>query len=164
MTNMYTNIYNSQPSFEPKTQNRFIVSILNNKSNTEIIPSYTIKSSSRPSFSINIFNKPKFNNLILSCYDPIQPNLSQLILQSLHILKNCKINIKLLSPTATVIEKWSILYAKLLSVSYKQLDWSNSGDPLTFLLTFNIKNVSLIHPIPPSEPSSILPILQTFNK
>ena len=131
----------TSPSFEPQTVNRFIAHVYD-QNNNEILPSCVIKSTSRPSFTILPDRKTKvYNNLMLVCYEPIKPNISEVIYNHTDLLLNCIITIETLDPVGNIIETYKITSARLLSVIPDCLDWSNTGDCCITSLSFEVNSV-----------------------
>ena len=127
--------------FEPQTVNRFIVHV-HDQNNNEILPSYVIKSTSRPSFTILPDRKTKvYNNLVLVCYEPTNPNISEVLYNHTESLLNCIITIQTLDPVGNIIETYKITSARLLSVIPDCLDWSNNGDCCITSLSFEVNSV-----------------------
>ena len=128
------------PSFEPQTQNKFIVYVTD-KNNNELLPPYVVKSTSRPSFSIIQSTKQKvYNDLILVCYEPITPNISETLYNNTDSLLDCIITINTIDPVGNIIETYKINSACLINVVPDCLDWSSSDVAITSL-TFAVNSV-----------------------
>lgn len=122
-----------QVQFEPKISNRFIVYI-------DTFPSYVIKGFSLPRFTSVGWE----GEVELECYNPLDTKLEQL---AMALVKNpcVKIKIKLLTPTADVDTEWDIT-GKNGSVSFGNLNWSNSGDANLIYIRFEVDSAEVSYP------------------
>lgn len=149
--------------WEPKTLNRFIVKMLERGTKDKcIVPSFVIKSISRPSYErkINIKsgkllsspsfyvnekkpeeNKTKWTPLKMVLYDPIVPSTSQMLIEFLNKHLLFDLNIKFLGPVADAVEEWNIYDADIISADFGVFDWSAESDPAVITLIIDYKKV-----------------------
>lgn len=138
--------------FEPKMQNRFIMSI-------DGIPSYMIRASGRPQLQqdakplphINleryVKGKTRWQPINLTLYDPIVPSGAQAIMEWVRLghesvtgrngymdfyKKDIVINV--LGPVGDKVEEWIAKGAFLTAVNFGEMDWGND-DPLLIQCT-----------------------------
>jgi hypothetical protein len=139
-------------NFEPKMGNRWIMEI-------DGIPSYMIKTSSRPSISfetvvmdhINIKRKlqgkGEWQDITISLHDPIVPSGAQAVMEWVRLSHESitgrrgyadfykkDIDIYMLGPVLDKVEHWKIKGAFIVSANFSDLDWS-SNDPANIELT-----------------------------
>ena len=113
-------------TFEPKSNKRFIVNIKLSNNNESLVPSYIIKSISRPACT-------KENDswvwlpLYLTLYDPIELNISKELLTNKS--EPLTITITMLGPVADVIETWKISNAFISHIDLDYLRLSNENEP-----------------------------------
>ena len=140
--------------FEPKLQNRFIMTV-------DGIESYIIKTASRPTFTsevveldhINVKRKIKgkstWDDITISLYDPIVPSGAQQVMEwvrSSHesltgrdgyaAFYKKDITFFLLGPVGDKVEQWTLKGAFITSANFGELDWA-SNDPLSIELTLS---------------------------
>jgi hypothetical protein len=143
-------------SFEPKTQNRFIMYI-------DGIPAFTIKKTDRPKVSsekkaldhINLQRyykgKSTWQDMTIELYDPIVPSAAQAVMEWFRLChesvtgrdgymdfykKDLIINV--LGPVGDKVEEWKLVGAFPINNDFGALDWSNSGDPLGITVVLSI--------------------------
>ena len=139
-------------NFEPKMGNRWIMEI-------DGIPSYMIKTSSRPSISfetvvmdhINIKRKlqgkGEWQDITISLHDPIVPSGAQAVMEWVRLSHESitgrrgyadfykkDIDIYMLGPVLDKVEHWKIKGAFIVSANCSDLDWA-SNDPANIELT-----------------------------
>jgi hypothetical protein len=139
-------------NFEPKMGNRWIMEI-------DGIPSYMIKTASRPSISfetvvmdhINIKRKlqgkGEWQDITISLHDPIVPSGAQAVMEWVRLSHESitgrrgyadfykkDIDIYMLGPVLDKVEHWKIKGAFIVSANFSDLDWS-SNDPANIELT-----------------------------
>ena len=138
--------------FEPKLQNRFIMTV-------DGIESYIIKTASRPTFTsevveldhINVKRKIKgkstWDDINITLYDPIVPSGAQQVMdwirQSHESLTGRdgyaafykkQLTFQLLGPVGDIVEEWSLVGAFITQANFGDLDWSNTTDPVSIEL------------------------------
>ena len=142
-------------AFEPKLQNRFLMSI-------DGIPSYLIKKISRPSITfgevvldhINVKRKIKgkanWDNITCDLYDPVTPSGAQAVMEWVRLSHESvtgrdgysdfykkDIHIHTLGPVGDVVEEWIMKGAFCSSAGFGDMDWS-TADPVNISLTINM--------------------------
>ena len=139
-------------AFEPKLQNRFLMSI-------DGIPSYLIKKVSRPSVTfgevvldhINVKRKLKgkanWDNITIDLYDPVTPSGAQAVMEWVRLSHESvtgrdgysdfykkEIRIKTLGPVGDVVEEWILKGAFVSNANFGDMDWT-SESPVNISLT-----------------------------
>ena len=139
-------------AFEPKLQNRFLMSIAG-------IPAYLIKKISRPSVSfgevvldhINVKRKLKgkanWDNITCDLYDPVTPSGAQAVMEWVRLSHESvtgrdgysdfykkEIRIKTLGPVGDVVEEWIFKGAYVQNANFGDMDWT-SDNPANISLT-----------------------------
>ena len=149
-------------SFEPKTKNRFIMYI-------DGIPSYTVKTSKRPSFSseanvidhLNINFKVKggknnWEDIDVTLYDPIVPSSAQAVMEWIRLSAEEQsgrngyadfykkdITIAVLGPVGDIVEQWILKGAFITKADFGDLDQSEGGvQMITFTLAMDYATLS----------------------
>jgi hypothetical protein len=142
----YSDIFDS--GWEPKLQQRFIMSIQNEQLD---IPSFIVKAANRPTANqepveidhINMKRKFKgkttWEDISVTMYDPIVPSGAQAIMDWLRLCHEpltgrdgyslfYKMNIqfKMLGPVGDVIELWTLHGAFPSQVNFGEMDWSST--------------------------------------
>ena len=137
--------YDSAFTWEPKYENRFIMSISD-------VPAFLIKSSAKPSATngkitldhINVQRyvkgKTVWNTIDIQLYDAIVPSAAQKMMEWFRLhhesatgrdgyssMYKKDITLESLSPLGEVIEDWTLKGAFLESVNFGALDWSNEN-------------------------------------
>jgi hypothetical protein len=137
--------YNSAFTWEPKYQNRFIMSISD-------VPAFLIKTSAKPSAAngtitldhINVQRYVKgktiWNTIAIEIYDAIVPSAAQKMMEWFRLhhesatgrdgyssMYKKDITLESLSPLGEVIEDWTLKGAYLQDVNFGSLDWSQEG-------------------------------------
>jgi hypothetical protein len=139
-------------AFEPKVQNRFLMSIAG-------IPSYLIKKIARPSITfgeivldhINVKRKIKgkanWDNISCELYDPVTPSGAQAVMEWIRLSHESvtgrdgysdfykkQITIMTLGPVGDVVEEWILKGAYCQAANFGDMDWSSEA-PATISLT-----------------------------
>ena len=139
-------------AFEPKLQNRFLMSI-------DGIPSYLIKKISRPSVTfgevvldhINVKRKIKgkanWDNITIDLYDPVTPSGAQAVMEWGRLSHESvtgrdgysdfykkEIRIKTLGPVGDVVEEWILKGAYCQNANFGDMDLT-SDTPATISMT-----------------------------
>jgi hypothetical protein len=142
-------------NFEPKMKNRWILEV-------DGIPSYLIKTASRPSITfetvvmdhINIKRKlqgkGEWQDITISLYDPIVPSGAQAVMEWIRLghesitgrrgyadFYKKDIDIYSLGPVGDKVEQWKIKGAFIQSANFGDLDWA-SNDPFSIELTISM--------------------------
>jgi hypothetical protein len=129
-------------AFEPKTQNRYIMLI-------DGIPSYLIKSTSRPELKqeaktldhINlqryIKGKSMWQEMTLTLYDPIVPSGAQAVMEWVRLHHESvtgrdgyaefykkDIIINVLGPVGDKVEEWILKGSQITNVKFGEMDWT----------------------------------------
>ena len=148
-------------AFEPKVQNRFLMSIAG-------IPSYLIKKISRPSITfgeivldhINVKRKIKgkanWDNISCELYDPVTPSGAQAVMEWIRLSHESvtgrdgysdfykkQITISTLGPVGDVVEEWILKGAYCQSANFGDMDWSSEAPAnisLTIVMDYAILN------------------------
>lgn len=121
-----------QTTFEPKVNNRFIVTLGN-------IPSYVIKSVSLPAYRST--GKRWHDSLKLKLYNPIGLKLEESLIELVNQEK-VKVKIRLLTPTGEVDTTWDVEVSKGM-LQFNDMDWANEGEPNIIDLVFSVENVTI---------------------
>ena len=139
-------------AFEPKTANRYIMSIGG-------IPSYLIKKADRPKITqekkridhINlqryIKGKTVWDEMVLELYDPIVPSGAQSVMEWVRLHHESvtgrdgyaefykkDIIINVLGPVRDKVEEWILKGAQITGVKFGDMDWTKD-DPVEIELT-----------------------------
>ena len=148
-------------AFEPKVQNRFLMSIAG-------IPSYLIKKISRPSITfgeivldhINVKRKIKgkanWDNISCELYDPVTPSGAQAVMEWIRLSHESvtgrdgysdfykkQITIMTLGPVGDVVEEWILKGAYCQAANFGDMDWSSEAPAnisLTIVMDYVILN------------------------
>jgi hypothetical protein len=143
-------------SWEPKTQNRFIMYV-------DGIPSFTISKCDRPKITtekktldhINLQRyykgKTTWGDITMELYDPIVPSAAQAVMEWFRLShesvtgrdgymdfykKDVVINI--LGPVGDKVEEWKLVGAFPISGDFQSVDWTNGGDVIKITVTLSI--------------------------
>ena len=148
-------------AFEPKVQNRFLMSIAG-------IPSYLIKKIARPSITfgeivldhINVKRKIKgkanWDNISCELYDPVTPSGAQAVMEWIRLSHESvtgrdgysdfykkQITIMTLGPVGDVVEEWILKGAYCQAANFGDMDWSSEAPAnisLTIVMDYVILN------------------------
>ena len=148
-------------AFEPKLQNRFLMSI-------DGIPSYLIKKVSRPSVTfgevvldhINVKRKIKgkanWDNITCDLYDPVTPSGAQAVMEWIRLSHEAvtgrdgysdfykkEIRIKTLGPVGDVVEEWILKGAYCQNANFGDMDWTSDTPEnisMTIVMDYAILN------------------------
>ena len=133
--------------FEPKRKNQFVFYV-------EGIPTYLIRSGSRPEVSFNTLSLPHINvnrrlkgkvedyaDVTLTLYDPIAPSGSQIVMEWLRLhheavtgrdgyadLYKKDVTYHTLDPSNAFIEKWTLKGAFISGVSFGDVAWDDDAE------------------------------------
>ena len=140
-------------SFEPKTKNRFILTM-------DGVPSYLVKKINRPKLTqeaqkidhINlqryVKGKSIWGTMSMTLYDPIVPSGAQAVMEWVRLhhesvtgrdgyaafyKKDLVLN--MLGPVGDKVEEWIIKGAQITEVDFAELDWGDNGAPMEFTVT-----------------------------
>ena len=138
--------------FEPKTKSRYILYV-------EGIPSYLIKTATRPSITfeeveLNHINMKRFvkgkgawEPIEITLYDPVVPSGAHAVMEWVRLHKESvtgrdgysdfykkDITINMLGPVGDKVEEWTLKGAFIVSAAFNDLDWSVS-DPAEITLS-----------------------------
>jgi hypothetical protein len=143
--------------WEPKTKNRFIMTI-------DGIPSFLIRKTDRPKWTqerktidyINLqwFYKGKtiWDTITLELYDPITPSATQTLFEWFRLSHESvtgrdgyqdfykkEVTIDILGPVGDKIEEWLLKGAFLTSYDGGELNWTDTGEPViaTVVLSYD---------------------------
>ena len=143
-------------AFEPKTQNRFIMSI-------EGIPAFLIKAAGRPSVKfgdvvldhINVKRKLKgkadWDPITIKMYDPVVPSAAQAVMEWVRLSHESvtgrdgysdfykkDITFNALGPVGDRVEEWTLKGAYIQSAQFGDMDWSQEGPvEITVVLAYD---------------------------
>jgi hypothetical protein len=148
-------------AFEPKVQNRFLMSIAG-------IPSYLIKKIARPSITfgeivldhINVKRKIKgkanWDNISCELYDPVTPSGAQAVMEWIRLSHESvtgrdgysdfykkQITISTLGPVGDVVEEWILKGAYCQAANFGDMDWSSEAPAnisITIVMDYAILN------------------------
>ena len=148
-------------AFEPKLQNRFLMSI-------EGIPSYLIKKISRPSITFGevvldhintkrkIKGKANWDNITIDLYDPVTPSGAQAVMEWVRLghesvtgrdgysdFYKKRISIKTLGPVGDVVEEWILMGAYCQNANFGDMDWTSdtpANISMTIVMDYAILN------------------------
>jgi hypothetical protein len=148
-------------AFEPKVQNRFLMSIAG-------IPSYLIKKIARPSITfgeivldhINVKRKIKgkanWDNISCELYDPVTPSGAQAVMEWIRLSHESvtgrdgysdfykkEIRISTLGPVGDVVEEWILKGAYCQAANFGDMDWSSEAPAnisITIVMDYAILN------------------------
>ena len=138
--------------FEPKLQNRFILTI-------DGVPSYTIKASGRPQIQFEevelrhmnvsryVAGKGTWQPLDITLYDPIVPSAAQAVMEWVRLSHESvtgrdgysdfykkDITLNVLGPVGDIVEEWTMKGAWIQTATFNDLDWA-TNDPVEVTLT-----------------------------
>ena len=139
--------------FEPKTKNRYILYV-------EGIPSYLIKTATRPSITfeeveLNHINVKRFvkgkgswEPIEITLYDPVVPSGAQAVMEWVRLHKESvtgrdgysdfykkDITINMLGPVGDKIEEWTLKGAWITNFNGNDLDWTSGADAMEISLS-----------------------------
>lgn len=138
---------NENDSINVKKANTFICEI--EDSTGIFIPKFVIFSVERPKFDLRIDEDGNritwWHPLYMTVYDPIIPSSAQAIWAHLERGDHFNIKIKLLGPVGDVIEQWLFIDARIVSVDFGKLDWTNSTNILTIQLKIKYESAELLY-------------------
>lgn len=147
--------------FEPKRQFRWVFAI-------EGIDSFLMKTAARPQMQfqelaipfINSYRylsgRMQFQTMSISLYDPIAPSGAQQVMEWIRThyesvsgragyadFYKRDIQIKLLDPIGTVVERWDMKGAMIQSVNFQTLTYDTDQTPVTIDITLRYDNCVL---------------------
>jgi hypothetical protein len=142
MANLIENDKIFYTPYEPKVQNRFILTV-------DGIPSFIMKKVSRPQLEcgevvldhINIIRKVKgkckWGDMTMTLYDPIVPSGAQAVMEWVRTAHESvtgrdgyadfykkNVTIDVLGPVGDKVEKWTVWGAYIKTAQFGDLDWS----------------------------------------
>ena len=145
-------------SFQPKQAHRFIMYM-------EGIPSFVIKSVSRPNLTINkvtldhmnlkrhVAGKAEWGDINMTLYEPITPSGAQSVMEWVRLHHESltgragysdfykkDITLAVFGPPGDVVEQWVLKGAFITSADFNEMDWSND-EPLMINLTLSVDYV-----------------------
>jgi hypothetical protein len=115
----------AQVLFEPKTANRFMVHMINEKKKHLVEP-HLIKYIDRPGFT-TVNGEKQWNPIKMRIYEPVVPQ---------HMLFRCigagvfDIQVNELGPVGDVVSTWYMPQCRFQEVKSGPLDWGSNGDIL----------------------------------
>ena len=112
--------------FEPRTPNRFIVHIKDEKGK-EIIPHFLIKYIDRPRYFLNSEKKRIWQHVRIRVYESIVPTNIYFRMLGSGVFN---VTVEELGPVGDVVGCWSLPLCRWASLTPKALDWSSTGEPL----------------------------------
>jgi hypothetical protein len=140
-------------SFEPKTKNRFILTM-------DGVPSYLVKKINRPKLTqeaqkidhINlqryVKGKSIWGTMSMTLYDPIVPSGAQAVIEWVRLHHESvtgrdgyaafykkDLVLHMLGPVGDKVEEWIIKGAQITEVDFQELDWGDNGAPMEFTVT-----------------------------
>ena len=137
------------PSYEPKLNNRFIVTFPSEFNIPEWsafsvdMPSFSIKE--KKIFGIKYFEEIVWDDVLVQLYDPIDPSNSKAIMKIIETNPNIKFDffINILDPAGITIETWCLTGCRFSSVYFGHYDYSDFNTT-KIDLTITPTNVKLI--------------------
>ena len=143
-------------AFEPKLQNRFLMSIDDGAGS---IPGYLIKKISRPSVTFNevildhinikrkLKGKANWDNITCDLYDPVTPSGAQAVMEWIRLSHESvtgrdgysdfykkDIIIKTLGPVGDIVEEWKLKGAFVSNANFGDMSW-DSDTPVNISIT-----------------------------
>lgn len=131
-------------TFEPKFSHLFTAKL----GEPFNLHNYTIHTANRPSFS-RVNGKTVWHEMILSCYDPIAPSTSQLIIKGNEILdiqenQTVPLTIDLLDQTGVGIEHWDII-GEITSIDMGTLSWFTPSMRQDIKIYYKVVHATLVY-------------------
>ena len=148
-------------AFEPKLQNRFLMTI-------DGIPSYLIKKVARPSVTFGDVNlehinvkrrlkgKADWGNVTADLYDPVTPSGAQAVMEWVRLSHESvtgrdgysdfykkDIRINTLGPVGDIVEEWILKGAYCQSANFGDMDWTSdtpANISMTIVMDYAILN------------------------
>jgi len=122
----------NQPVYEPKRQNRFLVSF---PKNFGIEPWY-VRSVTRPRYTFSIKGKGKWDVMEITFIDPIKPSTSESLFKLTTMVEELKksqkvglplftFDISTLDPTGVVVENWTIDVRSIVYIDFGMSNYEN---------------------------------------
>ena len=118
--------------FEPKTNNRFLVTFLNID-----IPPFVVFKVRRPRLC-----EGKWTPMSFEMWDPIEKSTTRALYDRPELID---LTLSLLTPVGEITEEWRIK-GKISEINWGVLDWSN-GDPVEIQVMMDIVECDLINDI-----------------
>jgi hypothetical protein len=145
-----------QTSFETKTKNRFIMYL-------DGIPAYTLLRCDRPKIqsekkAIDYINQQRYykgktiwQEMTMELYDPVVPSAAQAVMEWIRLghesvsgrdgyndmyAKDVVINV--LGPVGDKVEQWTLKGAFPISVDFGELNYQDTGDPVTITVVMSV--------------------------
>ena len=147
--------------FEPKRKYRWVFAI-------EGIDSFLMRTAKRPTYTIQekelkyinsiryLAGRQTFETLDVELYDPIAPSGAQQVMEWIRThyesvsgragyadFYKRDIQLKMLDPIGTVVERWDIKGAFLTKADFKDLDYNDDSEPMSIGLTIRFDNCVL---------------------
>jgi len=157
----YDDIFYKQ--WEPKLSNRFYMAF-----NPDLIPAYTVKTMTRPTFTseiveldhINVKRKIKgksnWEDITVTLYDPIVPSGAQAVMDWIRLSHESitgrdgyaafykkDVTFYLLGPVGDKVEQWTLQGCFISQANFGEMDWSNTTDPVSIELTLTFDQAIL---------------------
>ena len=142
-------------NFEPKMKNHFIMEV-------DGIPSYMIKTVSKPSISFDVVTldhinlkrkmkgKGEWQDVTITLYDPIAPSGAQTVMEWIRLshesltgrdgyagMYKKDIDFYQLGPVGDKVEQWKIKGAFINNATFGDMDWSDGATPVEISLTLS---------------------------
>lgn len=122
-----------QPSFEPKRENRYTVTLPPHFA----IPEYCVANTSRPTIKVvprywlgmRMGNETIWENITFDFYDPIQPSVSESLMKVADewMDEYFKYTLDILDPTGHSVETWEISECEIISIEFGELGYDKDG-------------------------------------
>lgn len=148
--------------YEPKRNHRWVLIFDENeedilgstthiKPSDNIIQSWFLKETCRPSyttkyisiFGFNIKLRSKWDNIKMVLLDPIGPSAAQAVWKLLKSKENFDYKLQMLDPTGVPVEEWDIKGCELISVDFGSLSYDND-EIANITLVVKPKDVKLL--------------------
>jgi len=115
------------PMFEPRTPNRFLVHIKDERTGKVIIPHFLIKYIDRPRYSVHADKKRIWHPLRMRVYESIVPTNIYFNMLRASVFT---VTVEELGPVADVVGCWVLPKCRFSSLCPRALDWASDCDPL----------------------------------
>jgi len=131
ISEIYNNKMLSPVSYQPKMKNQALL----NFPESSNIPSWVVKSCSKPIIERKLFTK---KSIIVELYDPIGPSTTQSVLK-LYKSKKFDLNIDILDPTSVIVEQFILSGCRIEKIEWSEMDYS-SDKPVVITLKISFKD------------------------
>lgn len=113
--------------FEPRTPNRFLVYIEDEKTKKLVVETFLIKYIDRPRYSLRVDKKKHWYPIRIRFYESIVPTNVYFRLLKAGVFT---VTVNELGPVGDVIGVWVLPQCRFNNLAPEALDWSSEGKPL----------------------------------